>query len=123
MAKKIPDKIYRERLTALRSVGYKLKLNKTAGYKTGSQKSAITIMETKKILFSKSEKESRRICKDKGRKVKASNESIIEGTINTGRILFSASEGSQKGQSSLSNYQKGLEDKDFWESERFDFTD
>ena len=80
-------------------------------------------METKKILSSKSKKESRRICKDKGRKVKASNASIIEGTINTWRILFSASERSQKGQSSLSNYQKGPENKDFWKSKRFDFTD
>jgi len=80
-------------------------------------------METKKILSSKPEKESRGICEDKGREVKASNASIIEGTINTGRILFSASEGSQKGQSSLSSYQKGAADKDFWQSERFDFTD
>ena len=71
MAKKIPDKIYRERLTALRSVGYKLRLNKTAGYKTGSQKSAITRLWKQKRFYLVNQKKNRvEFVKIKGAKLK-----------------------------------------------------
>jgi len=109
LAKKIPDKIYRERLAALRSVGYKLRLNKTAGRKTGSQKSAITRLWKQKRFYLVNQKKNRvEFVKIKGAKLKQATRLLSKEQSTPGGFFFQRPKGVKKGKVRYQVTKKGL---------------